>query len=126
MTLAAWLFSAKRAWQDPWIKGVTVFTVVFGIIGSAWFIAHMLPLRHATHGRLVLHYSVYFGIDAIKPWGWLFALPVCWIVSVMIDVVWSLGVYREDAYQAWAILFVASISSIPWMMTLWHLIGINR
>lgn len=127
MTVEQWLFSAKRAWQDPWVKVVTITTLLFMVGGSAWFIARMAALHgQATGGLMVLHYNIYVGIDAIGPWGWIFLFPAAWLVLVMADLVWAYGIYREDLYQAWSFLLLAMLWSIPWMMALWHLVRINQ
>ncbi len=126
MTFESWLFSAKRAWQDPWVKGAIVCTALVVLVGSVWFSWQVIHLRHAPQGLLVFHYTIYFGIDAMKPWGWMFVLPLTWILWTVVDVLWAFGVYREDMHQAWALLFAASVWSIPWMMTLWHLVRMNQ
>lgn len=126
MTFESWLFSAKRAWQDPWVRGVTLCTVFVVVVASLWFSVQVIALRHTTQGLLVLHYNVYFGIDAIKHWAWMLLLPATWVLCTLVDVLWVFGVYRADAYQAWSLLSIALLWSIPWMMTLWHLVGINH
>lgn len=125
MTFEAWIFSAKRAWQDPWIKGVSLGTGVIVLLASIWFCAQIFRLRSTSTGLLVLHYNVYTGIDAIRPWGWGFLLPCIWLLVTLVDMAWAFGVYREDAYQAWAFVLIAAGWSIPWIMTLWHLVRMN-
>ena len=125
MTIEAWLFSAKRAWQDPWVKGVTLLTVLFVLGGVSWFITNIIPLRYASNGQLVLHYNIYVGIDALGAWGWLFVPPLVWVAVVALDIAWAFGVYREDIYQSWTFLLFAPLWSLPWMVALWHLVRIN-
>lgn len=126
MTIESWLFSAKRAWQDPWVKVVTIATTLFLLGGSGWFIANMIALRHQVLGPIVLHYNIYVGVDALGAWGWIFLFPVVWLGMLMADFAWAFGVYREDVYQAWCFFFLAAVWSIPWMMALWHLVKINQ
>lgn len=126
MTFESWLFSAKRAWQDPWVRGIAVLSSLCVLIASAWFSWQIVGLRHAPQGLLVLHYNVYFGIDALRAWGWMFVFPAVWILCTCIDLLWMFGVYREDLYQAWALLFLMIVWSIPWTMLLWHLVRINH
>ncbi len=126
MTIESWMFSAKRAWQNSWVKVVTISTAFFVLLGSAWFMMQMFFLHRLTGGSLVLHYNIYLGIDTIAAWGWAMMIPVVWILFTLVDFLWAFGVYRQDVYQAWAFLIIAALWSIPWMMTLWHLVVINR
>jgi len=126
MTLEAWLFSAKRAWQDPWVRGVSLVTAALTLVVSLWFCFQIFNVREHSQGLLVLHYNVYTGIDAIGSWGWAYLLPLAWLVFTAVDMAWAFGVYREDIYQAWTFILIAAAWSIPWMITLWHLVRINR
>jgi hypothetical protein len=125
MTFEAWLFSAKRAWQNPWVKTVTIVTVACVFSTTIWFCTRVIGLRTIDQGHLVLHYTIEGGIDAIRVWQAAFLLPLTWCLFTGLDLVWAFGVYREDAYQAWMFFMLALAWSIPWMFTLWHLIRIN-
>ena len=126
MTFASWLFSAQRAWQNLSLRAVAVSTVVFALGISSWFVWQIIKLRHTANGLLVLHHNVYVGIDAIKPWWWAFGLPLVWLGCLSVDMLWAFGAYRKNAYQTWALLFVASAICVPYFLTLWQLIRINR
>ena len=101
-------------------------TVALVLVVSVWFSIQILKVREPNAGLLILHYNVYTGIDAIRPWGFAYLLPLVWLLFTCVDMAWAFGVYREDSYQAWTFLLLASAWSIPWIMTLWHLVRINR
>lgn len=126
MTFEAWLFSAKRAWQNHWVKAVTIVTACLLLATTVWFSAKVISLRHVEGGQLVLHYSVELGIDAIRPWAWALFLPAVWLMVTVLDLLWAFGIYRDDVYQSWAFFGIALAWSIPWMLALWHLIRINQ
>lgn len=104
---------------------VTIATSILVLTMSGWFGYRVLGLRGSSGGRLVLHYSVEWGIDAIQPWYWALVFPATWLIVTVVDLLWAFGVYREDRYQSWVFFSFALGWSIPWVMVLWHLIRIN-
>ena len=63
MVFDRWMFSAKRAWQERWVRACLVTLAILLVGGSGFFVWKLLPLRHQAEG-IITHYSVYLGIDA--------------------------------------------------------------
>ena len=126
MTIEAWTFSAKRAWENIGVKIITVTSGLIIISSVSWFCSRVLVLRGPNEGRLVLHYSLEWGIDMIHEWYFAFVLPAVWLAVTIADWVFAFGAYREDRYLSWTFLSLGSLWCIPWSMVLWHLIRINQ
>jgi hypothetical protein len=90
MILQAWLFSAKRAWQEPYVKVLTclVFSLMLG--GVSYFLWKMLP-RVGVVPSFVLHTNLYLGIDNVGSWRWLFLLPTVWVSVTVLDLLLAIS-----------------------------------
>ena len=120
----AWVLSAKRAWQRPLLRWTTLLTLAIIIGGSALFLWRVIPLRRGT-GTVVVHYSIYLGIDDIRPLTSIFLFPVIWLGIVLIDFILAYGFYRHDPHFASSLIFLALFSAIPCLMGLYYLARMN-
>lgn len=124
MNLDAWIFSAKQAWKHPVLRAATVAALAISFAGSAFFLWKTLPARHGS-GTLILHYNVYFGVDEIRSWEWVFLLPAAWIILTVADVVIAYGFHHTDPHFSAALILLSCAWSIPWIITLYSLTRIN-
>ncbi len=124
MWFRAWAFSATRAWQRPFFRWSSIATVSYSLVASGYFLYQVLT-HMRDGGNVILHYSVYLGVDDIRPWYWAFLWPALWIIGVMIDFVIAFGVYRVDPLCANALAVLAVAWSVPWSIALYHLSLIN-
>jgi hypothetical protein len=124
MILQAWLFSAKRAWQEPYVKVLTclVFSLMLG--GVSYFLWKMLP-RVGVVPSFVLHTNLYLGIDNVGSWRWLFLLPTVWVSVTVLDLLLAFGWFRSDAAAAGVLLAFAAGWSLMWVLFLYHLALLN-
>jgi hypothetical protein len=124
MRFAAWLFSARLAWSRHWIKLATLLALGMSLAGSAWFLGRVLPIAKAG-GVFAYHYTIYFGIDDLRGWGWVFVLPSAWIALTVIDLLFAYGTYRKDQILASCLFAIAVLWGIPWIFTMFYLALIN-
>lgn len=80
----------------------------------------------ASETSFVFHYTVYFGIDAVRPLVWLFFWPVLWVSTTMLFLACAYGSYRRDAHAGIAWLVLGALCTLPWMLVLHYLALINR
>ncbi len=120
----SWLFSAKRAWQNPWTRWITVMTFFLVLTSSLWFLWKIIPARR-PNGTAVLHYTIYLGIDAVRPWWWVFFLPLTWILVTALDLLLAFGYHRKDPHFSFSLFALALAWSVPWVVALFYLVRIN-
>ncbi len=111
MNWEEWKFSLEVAWDDPWYRWQTIATVAAVLGGSAFFLWRMVSVGVRT-GLLVFHYNLYFGIDEVMPWTWIFALPGALTVLVAIDLVASGHLFRKDRIVSRVLLCAATAFTI--------------
>lgn len=107
MNWEEWKFSLEVAWDDPWYRWQTITTVAAAVGGSAFFLWRMAPVGART-GLLVFHYNLYFGIDEVLPWAWIFVYPGALIVLVAIDLFASGHLFRKDRIVSRVLLCTAA------------------
>src|SRR5690349_20842054 len=124
MTLAAWLFSARLAWSRHWIKLACVLALTLSLAGSGWFLARVLPVARAS-GTFAYHYTIYFGIDDLRAWWWVFVLPAAWVGLTLFDLLFAFGSYRKEPILSSSMFALAALWGFPWLVTLFYLAVIN-
>ncbi|OGL78216.1 hypothetical protein A3E39_03095 [Candidatus Uhrbacteria bacterium RIFCSPHIGHO2_12_FULL_60_25] len=111
MNWEEWKFSLEVAWDDPWYRWQSIATVAAVLGGSAFFLWRMAPVGVRT-GLLVFHYNLYFGIDEVLPWMWIFVFPGALIVMVVIDLLASGHLFRKDRIVSRVLLCTATVFTI--------------
>ena len=107
MNWEEWKFSLEVAWDDPWYRWQSIVTVLAAAVGSIFFLWKMIPVGIRS-GLLVFHYNLYFGIDEVLPWVWIFALPAGLLVLIAFDLLASGNLLRKDRIASRVLLSVAT------------------
>jgi hypothetical protein len=72
-----------------------------------------------------MHYNIYVGIDDVRGWEWVVALPMVWLVLTLLDITFAFGTYRSDQVLASTLVGLALFWSLPWAIFLFYLTVIN-
>lgn len=124
MKLDAWRFSAKLAWDNLWIRWLSLFTAVLVLSISVIYLWNALPSAK-EHSFFVMHYSLYLGIDDVRSWPWLFFPPAIWAGITMTDIALAYGMYRADPHFSLSLILIAFGWSLPFSVALFYLSLIN-
>jgi hypothetical protein len=95
------------------------------LLGISWYVLELLRVD-AAQKSFVFHYTVYLGIDDVRPLAWLILWPALWLLTSMLFLIGAYGTYRRDFHAGVAWLVLASCSVLPWMLALHYLALINR
>lgn len=87
-----------------------LFTVITSLLinGLLWFFLYRnFP---ASTEPVFLHYTVFFGVDRIGPWYYIFLLPLAGFLILLFNTVFAWVVYRREKtislFLLWASLFL--------------------
>lgn len=119
-----WKFSARLATQDRFIRWTAIGTAVLIMGMSAFFLWRLLPEGWRS-GVITLHYNVYLGIDDVRAWPWLFALPGAAIATAAVDILFALGFFRQNKLASRTIVAVGFIAAVLWALGSFFLILVN-
>lgn len=125
MQWSAWKLSARLAWSSWLYRIFTFWTVLCLTFGIGWYLARLAGVDTAQ-GSFVFHYTVYLGIDDVRPLAWLAIWPLLWLVMSLLGLGFAYGVYRRDRHAGLAWLALVSLSAVPWLLALHYLAAINR
>lgn len=119
-----WRFSAHLAWQDRFIRWGTIAISAVILLGSGLFVYRLLP-EGVRSGFLTTHYTIYLGIDEVRPWQWIFLYPSAMVgISAMNNLV-IFGIYRRDILAAKALLAFTCALTLLWGIYIFFLALIN-
>ncbi len=112
--------SARLAWHRPWFRALTLGLLGFALVASIAFLVALEPVIRESN-TIVFHTNVYFGIDDVRPWQWIFLWPGLWVSTVIGGVLAAFGVYQRDALLAYSLLVWLLAWSCPWAIGLYYL-----
>lgn len=124
MRLGAWFYSVQHAWRKSFFRLITIGLAVFYVVTTCIFFWLILPARKQS-GTLIVHYNIYFGIDDVRQWAWIFLLPCLWLFFLVCDVVFALSISKYDPQAASSLLVIALFLSLLTIIGFYCLVRIN-
>lgn len=119
-----WRFSAKRAWQDSFVKWTTVFTVLFHVTMSVYALHALLP-QGARARILTVHYNMYLGIDDVRAWQWILLLPAILLLILLVNGIVACGLFRQEELAAKTLVAFSALITLIWSVNLFFLVSVN-
>lgn len=114
------MYSARLAWKRAFFRGTAIGLLAFVVGVCAAFVWRVFPAAEKG-GAFVLHYNIYLGIDDVRPWSWVFVLPVLWLTLLLLALFSSFGFYQKDRHLAQAILLGFIGWSLPMALFFFYL-----
>jgi len=124
MTVAEWRFSAQLAWQDRFIRWMTISNLVVVIATSTFVLWKLIP-EGARSGVLTMHYTIYLGIDDVRAWPWIFMIPGGLLCVQLVNLALAYGFYRTDKLAARALISLAAAVALLSAVSSFFLVLIN-
>ena len=119
-----WRFSARLAWQDHFVRWTTLGTAIFCCVITGFVLWKLLPIGLRS-GVLTFHYTIYLGIDDVRAWPWIF-YPLGTMFGVfLLNLLISLGVFRQDELAARALVGLAGGIAVIWGVGMVFLTRVN-
>lgn len=124
MRLEEWRFNTRIAWENPLMRWGAIVTLAVIIGASVYSIIRLFSLSFPS-GYVVTHYTVYLGIDQVLPVIWI--IPIILVPVLLISGTIAVGYlfFRQDSLAGTGLLSLAFITTIIWIIQLFHLIKIN-
>ena len=124
MTLDEWKFSSRMAWENYWMRWISL-GIAFSLIGTSVYSGFKLFSLSFPSGFVVTHYTVYLGIDQVLNAPWILAFILVPIALVFATILLGYGLFRSDVLASTACMIVAGITTLVWSIQLFYLIKIN-
>lgn len=117
-------FNTKFAWENPFLKWLSIVLAVILIAVSVLATVRLVQLGLPS-GYVVTHYTVYLGIDQMLPLPWLAVLIGVPILVIFGTILLGFTLFRQDSLAGYALIALAATSTIIWAVFLYYLIKIN-
>jgi len=124
MRLEEWRFSARIAWENPLMKWGAILILVM-LLGASIYSGIRLFSLSLPAGYVVTHYTVYLGIDQVLPAPWLILILLVPVLLVSGTISIGYVFFRQDSLAGGGLLSLAFITTLIWIIQLFHLIKIN-
>jgi hypothetical protein len=124
MSKGEWRFSFEVAWDDPWYRWQTILTAVLFVVGSVFFLFKLIPIG-LENGLLVFHYNLYLGIDEMRHWAWLMAVPPAVFLVMAANLTASFRLYRHDTIASRVLLCAATIFTALMLTAGYFMVYVN-
>ncbi|MFA5871351.1 MAG: hypothetical protein WC858_01385 [Parcubacteria group bacterium] len=103
-------------WHGFWSDPVVFFSIVPAVIVNiALWVALFITIE-PTDRDIILHYNIYFGVDAIGSWKNVFFMPGLALALLLINLVLSRFFYYKERLLAY--LFSASALILQLLMVI--------
>ncbi len=119
-----WKFSARMAWQDSFLRWMSSLTVGAYILMSGFFLLRLIPVGLRS-GVLILHYTIYLGIDEVRPWRWIFLYPAGMLGLLVMNGICAYGMYRTDRLAAKTLMSATAALCLLWCIGAWFNMLVN-
>lgn len=117
---------AKRFfWHGFWTDPAIFFSLILAVLANLgmWIAAWIIV--KPTDQPVILHYNVYFGVDAIGDWRNIFLMPAFAVVILAINTVLSRFLYYKEKMAAYLFAGMALVIQLLMAVGLGSVILIN-
>ena len=101
------------------------FIILVILVGVSIYSAIRLFSLSFPSGYIVTHYTVYLGIDQVVPVFWIIPLLVMPVLLISGTIAIGYIFFRQDSLAGGGLLSLAFMTTIIWIIQLFHLIKIN-
>ena len=124
MALTEFKLSARRAWQNPFIRWNLIADLVVVVSGGAFLLWRMVP-EGLRSGVLVMHYNIFLGIDNVQSWWWIVLIPGSMLGVLLLNYLLAFYLFRLDALAAKTLAGLTSLLIIIWSVSSFFLMLVN-
>lgn len=83
-------------WHGFWTDPVIFFSIVLAVLVNAALWVALFWTVIPTDSPIILHYNIYFGVDAVGNWKSLFFMPTLAAVLLILNLVLSRFFYYKE------------------------------
>ncbi len=112
-------------WHGYWTDPVIFFSLVIGALINVGMWAAVFFIVEPVSQPIILHYNVYFGVDAIGDWKNVFFFPALAVAVFGVNVVLSRFFFYKEKLAAYLFAGMALVIQLVMVVGLGSVILIN-
>lgn len=119
-----WKFSARLALEDRFMRWMAILVGV-GVVGMSIFFLWKIIPEGRRSGVVTFHYTIYLGIDDVRPWPWILTVPGIALLFTAVDTILAFALFRQSVLVSRALMVLCAMSVIVWAIGSFFLVLIN-
>lgn len=112
-------------WHGYWTDPTVFFSFVLAALCNAGMWLSVWLIVQPTDQPMILHYNVYFGIDAIGDWRNIYLMPGLALAFLLTNIVLSRFFYYKERLFAYLFVLMALVIQLLMIVGLASVILIN-
>lgn len=112
-------------WHGYWTDPTIFFSFVLALLANAGMWIAVWQMVKPTDQPMILHYNVYFGIDAIGNWRNILLMPFLALVFLLVNVILSRFFYYKERLVSYLFALMAFVIQCLMAVGLGSVILIN-
>jgi hypothetical protein len=112
-------------WHGFWSDPIIFFSIVLAALANIAIWASLYFTIEPTGRDIILHYNIYFGVDAIGSWRNVFFMPALALILLLINLVLSRFFYYKERLLAYLFSVSALILQLLMVIGIISVILIN-
>ncbi len=112
-------------WHGYWTDPTIFFSLVLAILSNLGMWLAIWQLVEPTNRPMILHYNVYFGVDAIGDWKNIFLMPALALMTLLVNTILSRFFYYKERLIAYLFAGMAFLVQLLMAVGLGGVILIN-
>jgi hypothetical protein len=112
-------------WHGYWTDPTVFFSFALAFLANAGMWISIWWLVKPTDQPVILHYNVYFGIDAIGDWRNIFLMPALALAFLLVNAILSRFFYYKERLVSYLFILMALALQLLMAVGLGSIILIN-
>lgn len=112
-------------WHGYWTDKTVFFSFALAFLANAGMWISIWWLVKPTDQPVILHYNVYFGIDAIGDWRNIFLMPALALAFLLVNAILSRFFYYKERLVSYLFILMALALQLLMAVGLGSIILIN-
>ncbi|MDD3487708.1 MAG: hypothetical protein PHF35_05060 [Candidatus Moranbacteria bacterium] len=99
-------------WHGFWTDPIIFFTIILAILAnlSLWGALYSTVIR--SDSPIILHYNIYFGVDAVGNWRSLYSMPALAAILLLLNLILSRFFYYKERTVSYLFSGAALVSQL--------------
>jgi hypothetical protein len=112
-------------WHGYWTDPVIFFSLALAVLGNLAMWVAVWWIVEPTDRPVILHYNVYFGVDAIGDWRNIYIMPALALAILLVNLVLSRFFFYKERLVSHLFAVMAFLAQLLMIVGLGSVILIN-
>ncbi len=112
-------------WHGYWTDPAIFFSLALALLANLGLWTAIFAIVEPTERQMILHYNIYFGVDAIGDWRNIFFMPALAAIILAVNVFLSRFFYYKEKFVSYLFAAMALLIQLLVAVGLGSIILIN-